>query len=361
MKNSHLKCIERIFVPILILHSCEKQENQSVEAIEPTDNDEYFVSSQDAENLISQVNFELFVGGDKSKGSSMSKGQKKIKKSKSFPDNFGKAAYHIIKFEEGGFVIISADKRTEALLAFSDTNDFNLDNVPLGPKGWLKTVSDGISRLRTDKKVKDKTNKFIGSWEVSEIENALANTKSKKFSKNIQSSGDCYYPGYPPGCSSPCQDTYYTKGPLLQTTWMQRTGFNNLLDFKNCSNTTNGRELTGCIAVAMGQVMNYHEEPDWKYDFSAMPNSSGSNETSKLLRDIGTTINMKYGCNNSWAYPWLMDDAFTAYGYGEAVYENYDPGDQNVVKSELNNNRPVLLEGKEVPLVSFDFDHTWHV
>lgn len=226
-------------------------------------------------------------------------------------------------------------------------------------------VSEGISYIR-DGKLKDdeKLSVHQSSWEVSEIENALANNKSELFSKTIQTNAtDCYYPGYPPGCTSICQDTYYTKGPLLPNHfWGQETGFNNLLPYDGCSSTTNGRKLTGCIPLSMALIMKYHREPSWKYNFSSMPSgTSGSSEISELVRDVGTTINMKYGCNNSWAYPWLMDDAFTAYGYSNAIYEKYDTGNYNIVKSNLNKNQPVLLEGKEKPLISFNFDHTWHV
>lgn len=312
--------------------------------------------------------FENSVESDKSKGAILEKGLKRIKKSASFPDKSGKEAGHIINFKEGGWIIISADKRTEALLAFSDEGEFevNVDMVPRGPKGWVELVSEGISAVRNGKiKNKEGLTKYQGSWEISEIENALAENKSTVFSKGIEThSTDCYYPGYPPGCTSICQDTYFTKGPLLGNSitginWGQGTGYNDLLPLKSCAGATNGRALTGCSAVAMGQIMKYHEEPSQRYDFSAMPNTSGSSETSRLMRDIGVTVKMKYWCSGSWLYPWVMDGGMGSYGYGGAIYESYDAGDHNKVKSDLNKNQPVIFEGKDSPLLNFS--GTWHI
>lgn len=357
-----------IFLLICITYSCTRDENLTSSHQEQIDEDEYFVSLEEASLLVHELEFEKPYKGDYLKGKSIENGSKKIKASKSFPDQKGIAAGHIFNFEEGGFVIISADKRTEALLAFSDDNEFSLDleAVPPGPRGWLSMVSDGVSELRTGKyDSEDFKSLYQGSWLSEEIENALSDRKSYEFSKTVEPNATaCYYPGYPPGCTSICQDTYYTKGPLLQSLWGQRDGFNNLLPHKGCSTTNNGRALTGCIPIAMAQVMRYHQQPSSRYNFSAsaMPlGTSGSSEISRLVRDIGNTLNVTYGCNNTWVNPGVIDGGFGLYSYGGAIYENYDVSDYNIVKSNLDMNRPVLLEGKEKPLISFDFSHVWHV
>lgn len=364
MKN-YIFSIKQISISIIVIlfFACEKQVIESVDSGEQTDNDLYFVSISEAKAIASQVLFENTTKSGQNKGNMSEKSNKKIKKSKSFPDKSGKAAGHIINFEEGGWIIVSADKRTEALLAFSNEDRFelNVNDLPPGPKGWVKMVSEGISYIRSNR-IDTKAADYQGSWEISEIENALSDNKSYLFSKSIETySTECYYPGYPPGCTSICQDTYFTKGPLLNTQWGQDVGYNNLLPIKSCYTTSNGRAPAGCSAVAMAQVMKYHGEPSQTYNFSAMPNSTGSSETSKLTRDIGATVNMKYWCAGSWLYPWVMDGAFGYYSYGGAIYEKYDPGDQNIVKSELNKNQPVILEGKDTPLVSFQSDQFWHI
>lgn len=353
---------------IFLTYSCDKEESLSLNTQNQIDENEHFVSLDEAQTIISQVLFETPIKGTQSKGNISLKRNKKIKKSKSFPDKSGKAAGHIINFEEGGWVIISGDKRTEALLAFSSESEFelNLDNVPPGPKEWLSLVSEVITEIRSGKiKSEDETSKYQGSWEISEIENALAEVKSNLYSKTVQqSSTECYYPGYPVGCTSICQDTYYTKGPLLgnQTTginWGQGTGYNDLLPLKSCAGATNGRALVGCGAVAMGQIMMYHKQPSPSYNFTAMSNTSGTAESRRLLRDIGITVNMHYWCSGSWLFPNVLDGGMSAYSYSGAIFESYDPGDQNKVKSDLGKNQPVIFVGKDSPL--YNFSGVWHI
>jgi hypothetical protein len=204
---------------MLLFYSCDKEEPQILnEPEQQTENDEYFVPLEEAQAIVSQVLFEKTSNGNQNQEDVTGKATKKINKSKSFPDRKGKAAGHIINFDEGGWVIISADKRTEALLAFSDESEFEtaLDNVPPGPSGWLSMVSEGISYIRDGKlKSDEKEPNYEGSWEISEIENALADHKSQLFSKNVETTAtDCYYPGYPPGGTSICQDDFVMRYPL---------------------------------------------------------------------------------------------------------------------------------------------------
>lgn len=366
LMNSKLNKPIFYFLVIASVLSCEKELNIGSNEQAILLPDKYFVSLEEAESIVAQLEFEKSKGDISGKEIGDQKTIKKIKGSKSFLDINGIAAGHIINFEEGGFVIISADKRTEALMAYSNENEFstNLDSVPPGPRGWLLMASNYISDLRSKVSYNDSLDfRYSNSWQISELENVMADRKSLDFSGKLETSAiECYYPGYPPGCTSICQDTYYTKGPLLQTEWGQEDGFNNYLPFKSCTTTFNGRSLTGCVTIAMAQVMRYHQEPSSRYNFSAMPlGSVGSNETSRLVRDIGNSLNVNYGCNATWVNPGVIDGGFGLFFYTDVVYEDYDNYDYTTIKLDLNRNLPVLLEGKEKPLISFDFSHLWHV
>lgn len=97
-----------------------------------------------------------------------------------------------------------------------------------------------------------------------------------------------------------CNTKTYSVAPLLSTVWHQGVGFNNHAPYKNCSNLSNGRALAGCVAIAGAQVMNYLEYPS-NYNFNLMYNFNGSDETSRLIRDIGNAVDMDYGCGSSGA------------------------------------------------------------
>lgn len=111
----------------------------------------------------------------------------------------------------------------------------------------------------------------------------------------------------------------------------------------------------------MAQIMKYYEHPS-SYNWSLMPDSFGSNETSRLMRDAGDSVNMDWGCNGSGATTSDADDALkTTFGYSSANYQDFSI---STTKSELNNGFPVILKGGERGTVWLIFNvyengHAW--
>ncbi len=56
--------------------------------------------------------------------------------------------------------------------------------------------------------------------------------------------------------------------------------------------------------------MRHYEHPS-TYNWSLMPNRGGSDETSRLIKDIGYAVNMIRDCNGSSAYMSDVPSAFT--------------------------------------------------
>ena len=69
------------------------------------------------------------------------------------PDKDEKPAFFIINYDNGGFVILAGDKRSEPILAFSETNQFDLDSkdFPAGLISWLYSSKESIEDI-DDKK-----------------------------------------------------------------------------------------------------------------------------------------------------------------------------------------------------------------
>ena len=65
---------------------------------------------------------------------------------------------YIENFQEGGFCIISADKRIKPILAYSDEGEFALNNAPDGVIDWINTVSEVVTDYRE--------NNLQPDWEV---------------------------------------------------------------------------------------------------------------------------------------------------------------------------------------------------
>jgi len=144
-----------------------------------------------------------------------------------------------------------------------------------------------------------------------------------------------------------------TKESLLTTKWDQSlgtdmyVGYNNFVRFKNC---TQGTSPAGCVAVAMGQIMKYHNYPNI-YNINTMLSkvyktncmTSGAINIAYLLKDIGNKVNMNYSCDSSGAYSSDARTAFVSnYGYSASTLVNTS---YHSVKESLDNNLPVYLDG----------------
>ena len=112
-----------------------------------------------------------------------------------------------------GFVIVSGDERMPDILAYSDENNFDTDNIPPNVRYWLDCYEEAFSTL-----------------------NSSDNPKTK----GIESVN-------PDGVA-----------PLLESNaWGQGDPYNRL-----CPSVRNVKCVTGCVATAMAQVMNFHRYPD---------------------------------------------------------------------------------------------------
>lgn len=120
---------------------------------------------------------------------------------------------------ESGFVIVSADDRTESILGYSDEGSIDLDKMPENLRYWLDTYRAQI-RLLDEEDISTERNTTRASRPVIE--------------------------------------------PLIKTTWGQDMPYKGqcpLYKDLNC--------VTGCIATAMAQVMYYYQYPHGSPDLPA--------------------------------------------------------------------------------------------
>ncbi len=248
------------------------------------------------------------------------------------------ASYYIFNYEGGGFAIISGDRRVMPILAFSDQSEFRTDaeSYPSAIVAWLEGAHLEVQEAR--QKNIQQTPLVKAAWDTFE------KTYGKQANARTEYEDDGPVPD--PRCSYDGEliwNSTYTVGPLLQTTWSQGVGYNDLLSNMSCSGYSNGRPPTGCVATATAQIMRYHSHPN-SYSWGSMNNTSGSTATALLMKDIGTAVSMDYDCDGSSAQTSDAASALTGtFGYSTASYGNYD---YNTVRSEVKNfNRPVILRG----------------
>ena len=174
---------------------------------------------------------------------------------------------------------------------------------------------------------------------------------------------------------------------LLSTAWHQSPPYNDQCPFPGywdpnegwvtyeCDNTSNGRQIVGCVATAAGQIMNHWEWPpygvdspydDW-YDWDNICEAywwdqfgqcwvdeswnpvtqAQLDAVAELCAEIGQAADMDYGCSGSSAY---HDDMETAYEdnfrYDDScniVERDYHTALEwfELMQTQFNLNRPV--------------------
>ncbi|MGC6525020.1 MAG: C10 family peptidase [Flavobacteriaceae bacterium] len=243
---------------------------------------------------------------------------------KSLNENF-----KILQFKNGGYVIIAANERQTPILAFSLDGEFKTGedfkkNIAL--QDWIKHQTNEIELLKTHLETNEQEVKKGYTWDY-------YLNRAPPIDEEVIISGGTIY-----------QELL----PLMSTSWNQGCGYNDFAP--NCNNGGQcGRAFTGCVATALAQVLRYHEYPN-NYNWSDMPNSSGSSETSRLMRDIGNAVSMNYGCDVSGAYMSNAKNALkNSFGYSSAV-------------ALVSYNTEILwqqLELRSNPVILSGGDHAW--
>lgn len=172
-------------------------------------------------------------------------------------------------------------------------------------------------------------------------------------------------------------ETWPTVSPMLTTTWAQGSPY-----YDQCPiyYNTSSRCVTGCVATAMAQVLNYYKMPktmhgsktygyyvqkndgtnvrvDYSFDYGAttfdwanMANKYGTGNTTvqkqavaTLMYACGVAAGMHYSPGESWANPWVADDAVNCFMDGlRAEHSSFDV---ERIKRELQAGHPVMYTG----------------
>ena len=234
------------------------------------------------------------------------------------------APFYIINAEDDGFVIVSGDDRVQDILGYSEHGNLDRTSAPTNVQWLLNSYEDAIkSVMESDGDITSDTrslNTSISSRE--EIE------------------------------------------PLITTTWGQGTPYNALCP------TFGEQCLTGCVATAMAQVINYWkwpvdgtnivpsystatnkifmpELPSTSFDWDDMTN----NDIARLMLYCGQSVEMDYGVEASGAgdavIPSVLENIFGYSNGGRKIERRYytDSDWFNIIYEELQEKHPVLYSG----------------
>ena len=235
------------------------------------------------------------------------------------------------------FVIVSGDKRQYETLGSSDYCVFDPENVPCGLQTFLEQYAKEYAYLQRTPVDENSTS--------TEPVNRRA---------------------------------YSNVSPLIKTKWGQGSPYND-----QCPYAKGTRCVTGCVATAMAQVMNYYQFPergegvvkripgknylssdaldlsakafDWNsmqglQKITSSSSSSAKSAVAYLMKACGYSVKMDYG-TSSGAYP---NDALSAlvwyFGYKTTATlkqraNYYSSTWESLIQEELNNGRPIIYFG----------------
>ena len=198
-------------------------------------------------------------------------------------------------------------------------------------------------------------------------------------------------------------------GPLMTTTWNQDSPYNDLCPTYSDNNGNTLRCVTGCVATAFAQVMNYHQWPDvgtgshsyecevngstvtelsadfsqshyrWdlmldNYDDSSSVESCAA--VAKLMSDVGISMDMGYGSSSGASEATAMKAMTQYFKYNEHCYlvnrDYYSVAEwDQMLVDEITAGRPIVycgyafsnneISGHAFVLDGFDTDGYFHV
>ena len=235
-------------------------------------------------------------------------------------------------YADGGFAVISKDDRYSEVIGYSDTR-YSDSIMPCGFKWWMEAINSAMA--------------------------VEGNVTLKGRYAQRRAAGS-------------------KVEPMVKTKWDQSEPYNRLCTHENL------KMVTGCVATAMAQIMNYHHYPDKGtgshsynvnytdlglvtyssdfenhiYDWGNMADSYTYGYTdlqadavALLMKDCGVSVNMEYTTYNSGAYQYDMLQALKNYfSYSQDTYYQYRYGVtrdawMEKVYSELDNGHPIAYRG----------------
>lgn len=202
--------------------------------------------------------------------------------------------YHVINFLPTGFVIVSGTQKISPILGYSYNNTCLQNDQNSEFSWWMSQVVDQI--------------KFIDKHDLkcdASVNNLWQHYLNEPANLNRYSSTN-------------------SLEPMLTTKWNQSPYYNAMCPADPAG--PNGKCLSGCVATALGQLMNYYRHPQqgvgeytyehptygtqsvnfgeqtYYWDAMATRLNDYNPEIAKLLYHIGVSVDMDYGPNGSGMY-----------------------------------------------------------
>src|SRR5574344_39334 len=270
----------------------------------------------------------------------------------------------VFNFENGGFLLLSADDAAIPVIGYSLENEFFIDNIAPAAREWVAMHEREILYI--------KKNHVPASETTRELWDEIMASNTKSYNRSVM------------------------VAPLLKSTWNQNKYYNVLCPADaNSPEGYDGHVPNGCVALAMASVMHYYRYPEQGlgnhsyhsnygvhtvnftqqyYCYDAMPFSLNNynNEVAKLIYQSGVGVNMGYAADGSGAQTessaealqdyYKYDSDITAASRAQYNSESWI----NLLISNLATKHPVIYSGYSQEgghafvCDGYDSDHNFH-
>lgn len=258
--------------------------------------------------------------------------------------------FHVINFEnEQGFAIVSADKRTTPVYAYSPTGNIDLEDA-------VQNSGVGVFMDNAIQYYRDEIEQFGGG--------PLTPLDPDSFLLDLMLQTPIVIDGIE--CVLRRDTIKDDKGPLLDTEWHQHWPYNLFCPtyIDTLGNTQNC--VAGCGPIAMGQILAHHRYPtshegyNFNWDRICAPWDYSPNDTCKarLIRIIGLESNAIYSPTGTSTTIADMRTTFQQMGYSVSQVTNSGAAMTQNIKSNISANKPMYFRGTRNDI---NVGHAWVV
>ncbi len=245
-----------------------------------------------------------------------------------------------------GFAILAADTSMETILAYSDQGNITdtMDNP--GVRMFMDMIPAYASTQLARNSIRD-------SMPLEEQ--------------------------YPPQSELLLRREYTQISPFAPIRWSQWVPFNDGLNFPDwlkCSNSPNGNPPAGCVAIAILQIMAANQYPtsfqvsngwyscDWnkwrgyQYGANFPADSYDRRAVAALVKEIGSAVDMSYGCDGSSSNVDKANDALrNRFNYATDGIYSFQA---DRIKSDLSNKRAIYVRAYATEnWIGYSDGHAW--
>ncbi len=258
---------------------------------------------------------------------------------------------YVFNYKRGGFVIINPIKRINSrVLAFSEKNNISTKDLNSGAFSlWKDYTMECLLKQEITNQNTPKLRYLVNRPFPKHIEELLKIRVGALTA--VQRREILNYLHYTD------IEQIHTK-PIIKTKWHQHKPYNN-----NCPHNS----PAGCVAISVGQILNYYKKWDGEsWDWNKI-NNSESPDISQFIRSIGRGVKMTY--HEGGSHPdWKNLNFLTNLNYREISFlkkigynaKSYNlPNKTYILIDELKEKRPVIMCGFKCQFIIPKDGHSW--